>query len=235
MSENEIYKCPFQIMEQNLLPVFKEAVLLTKKVSGNPNYFKDDYKASRRLYAMALVSLAIRSANKDNDSEEQKKKNVENIDILGEGYFYKANGSLGRKENIFKRPEIEEFKKEMYKLNARYFDDTRIAECLGAVELDMAIGIWNENEPIVSVDGKVLDRERASKSSIFKYAVDDIKNDLFINRMNEMSAENKWDKKEWNANYPVIYSECKGNMEAKIAECCSAKPNMFMYDLSRKR
>ena len=72
MSQNELSKDPFKIMEHNLLPVFKEAVAVTKEISHNPNYFKDNYKASRLLYAMSMVSLAMNSLNDNNMNKKRK-------------------------------------------------------------------------------------------------------------------------------------------------------------------
>ena len=235
MSQNEQNKDPFQIMEQKLLPVFKEAVSIAKEVSHNPNYFKDDYKASRCLYAMAIVSMAINAANKNNCPNEQKKKNIERIDLYDKQYFYTENDTLGRKENIFERAEIQSFKHEMRDLHAEYFNDAHIQECIGCVEMDAAVGMWNENQAIISPEGKILDWKKASKSNIFKFAVSNIKNNMFTHKMNKASQENKWDKKAWNANYPIVNRECEKTIELEIAKYCQNKQTSPSLDLSRTR
>lgn len=235
MSQNEQQKDPFKIMEHNLLPVFKEAVAVTKEISHNPDYFKDNHRASRLLYAMSMVSLAINSLNADSKSDEQKKKNIEKMDLFGERYFYNANGSLGSKENVFQRPEIEAFKRQMRELNASYYDDNLIQQCLGAVEMDVAVGMWSENQPIVSPDGKILDWKNAAKSNIFKFAVSDIKNNMFSDKMNEQSKENNWDKKEWKKNYPIVNRECEKTLELETAKFCLKKQTPSVVGLSMTR
>lgn len=235
MSQSEILKDPFEIMEHNLLPVFKDAAAVAKEISHNPNYFKDNYKASRLLYAMSIVSLAINSVNANNKSDEQKKKNIENMDLFGERYFYNANGSLRRKENVFKRPEIETFKFQMSELHASYFDDTLVQECLGCVEMDVAVGMWRENQPIVSPDGNILDWKNAKKSNIFKFAVSDIEHNLFFRKMNEQSKENNWNKKEWNKNYSVVNRACEKAIELEISQYCVKKQRPSVVELSMKR
>ena len=235
MSQDKPQKDPFEIMEYNLLPVFKEAVAISKEISHNPNYFKDNYKASRLLYAMSMVSLAINSLNAKNKSDEQKKKNIEKMDLFEEQYFYNANGSLGRKENIFKRPEIETFKLQMRELNASFFNDALIQQCLGCIEMDVAVGMWSENQPIVSPDGKISDWKNASKSNIFKFAVSDIKNNMFYDKMNKGSKKNNWDKKEWNKNYPIVDRECEKTLELEIAKFCLKKQTSPVADLSKNR
>ncbi len=235
MSQNELSKDPFKIMEHNLLPVFKEAVAVTKEISHNPNYFKDNYKASRLLYAMSMVSLAMNSLNDNNKSYEQKKKNIEKMDLFGERYFYNADGSLGGKENVFKRPEIDAFKRLMRELNASYFDDTVVQECLGCVEMDVGVGMWGENQPIVSPDGKILDWKNASKSNIFKFAVSDIKNNMFSDKMNEQSKEDNWDKKEWKKNYPIVNRVCEKTLELEIAKFCLKKQEPSVVGLAKNR
>ncbi|MBP3686879.1 MAG: hypothetical protein J6J35_00765 [Alphaproteobacteria bacterium] len=235
MLQDEELKDPFKIMEQSLLPVFKEGVAIAKKISGNPTYFRDDYKAARRLYAMALVSLAINSVNNGSLSDDEKKKNIENIDLSNERYFYQADSEMRKKENIFKRPEIVAFKQEMKKLNAGYFDDVCVQECLGVVEADAAIGIWSEEQPVISPDGRVLDWKKAVKSNIFKFATGGLKHDLFVQKMNKASKENKWDKKEWNANYPLINRECEKIMELEITKHIKNKQCAVPLDLSKDR
>lgn len=235
MNQNNEPKDAFQIMESNLLPVFKEAVSITKEISADPNWFKENYKASRRLYAMAMVSLAIKSVTGSNISDEQKKKNIERICLNEERHFYKSDGSLGKKENIFKRPEIEAFKSEMRNLNAEYFDDAVIQECLGNFEADAAVGMWNDNQPIISADGKIFDWKRAVKSDVFQFAVKDFKDNMLVSKMNEASKENKWDKREWNKNYPIVNRECDKIIEPEIAKHCQNKQNILPLGLSKTR
>ena len=235
MQQSEQTKDPFEIMENSLLPVFKEATVVAKEIAHNPNYFKDNYKASRLLYAMAIVSLAINSLNANNKSDEQTKKNIERIDLFGERYFYNASGSLGKKENIFNRPEIENFKLQMRELNAQYFNDTIVQDCLGCVEADAAVGIWSENQPLISPDGKILDWKKAPKSNIFKFAVGNIENNMFSRKMKEQSKENKWNKKEWNKNYPIVKRECEKTLELEISKICLKKHDQSAVSLSMSR
>ena len=235
MLQNEHPKDPFEIMEHNLLPVFKEAVVVTKEISHNPDYFKDNYKASRLLYAMTMVSLAMNSLNANNKSDEQKKKNIEKMDLFGERYFYNANGSLGGRENVFKRPEIELFERQMRELKASYFDDAVIQQCLGCVEMDVAVGMWSENQPIVSSDGKILDWKKAAKSNIFKFAVSNIKNNMFSRKMEECAKENNWNKKEWNNNYSLVNRECEKTLELEIAKFCLKKQESSIAGLSMNK
>lgn len=235
MLQNEQPKDPFEIMEHNLLPVFKEAVAVTKEISHKPNYFKDNYRASRLLYAMTMVSLAMNSLNADNKSDEQKKKNIEKMDLFGERHFYNSNGTLGRKENVFERPEIEAFERQMRELNASYFDDAVVQECLGSIKADVAVGMWSENQPIVSPDGKIVDWKNAPKSNIFKFAVSDIKNNMFSRKIDEGSKKNNWNKTERNNNYPIVNRECEKTMELKIAASCFKKQGSSVVSSSMNR
>ena len=235
MLQNEQFKDPFKIMEDNLLPVFKEAVAVAKEISHNPNYFKDNYKASRLLYVMAMVSLAINSLNAHNKSDDQKKKNIEKMDLFGERYFYNAEGSLEGKENVFKRSEIKAFERQMSELNASYFDDALIQQCLGCVKMDAGVDMWHENQPIVSSDGKILNWKNAAKSNIFKFAVSDIKNNMFYEKMEERSKENNWNTEERTKNYPIVNRECEKTLELEIARYCLKKQSSSGVGLSMNR
>ena len=235
MSQNEQQKDPFEIMEHNLLPVFKEATAVAKEISHNPNYFKDDSYVSRLLYAMTMVSLAMNSLNANNISVEQKKKNIEKMDLFGERHFYNANGSLGRREIVFKRPEIEAFERQMGELNASYYDDNLIQRCIGCVKMDAGVGMWSGNQPIISPNGKILDWKNAAKSNIFKFAVSNIKNAMFFNKMDKQSKENNWDSVEWDENYPIVNRECEKTLELEIAKFCLKKQEPSVVGLSMDR
>ena len=222
-------------MEHNLLPVFKEAVAVTKEISHNPNYFKDDSYVSRLLYAMSMVSLTMNSLNANNISAEQKKKNIEKMDLFGERHFYNENGSLGRIENVFKRSEIEAFEHQMGELNASYYDDALIQRCLRSVKMDAGVGMWSGNQPVISPDGKILDWKKASKSNIFKFAVSNIKNAMFFNKMDKQSKENNWDSVEWEKNYPIVNRECEKTLELEIAKFCLKKQEPSVVGLAKNK
>lgn len=227
-------KLAFDKMEKELLPVFKDAVQLCKTISGNPDYFSD-YKAARRLYAMAITSKVIKSVNKDISSNEHKKKNIDRIDLYcKETYFYQPDGSK-KKENIFQRPEILEFQKEMKDLGASYYDDAIMHECLGSFAYDAAIGIYEGDTALISPDGNVLDWKNAKNLGIFEFASAGIKNEMFIDNMNSLSKQNNWNKKEWNKNYPVIHRECEEKMKEKFASFCTRKQqDIVLKNINKK-
>lgn len=217
----------FDKMENELLPVFAEAVNLCKDISNNPNYFQElnNYRAARKLYAMALVSKAIKLANQDITTEEHKKENINLLDLVNERRFYQADGSRGRFENIFRRSELADFQKEMKSLGAAYFDDVAIHECLGSFQYDAAVGMWKENPALISSNGNVLDWKEAKNLGIFKYASSEMKTERFVAMMDKQSKENHWDKKEWDKNYPLVNRECEKYFELKFVQYCKDKQN----------
>lgn len=225
----------FEIMEKDLLPVFAEAVKLCKKISNNQDYFKN-YKAARKLYAMALVSKAIKSVNNGVVSEEQKRENVSRLELLSHSRFYLPNGELGEKEVAFNRPEVVEFKENMRNFGANYFEDAYIQECLGSLEHDCAISMWNGEKQLLNIDGKVLDWKKAKDLSVFKFATSQIKQEMFIDLMNKRSKENKWDKKDWNNNYPLVNKECEKVIELKFAQYCLEKTEAknLIHDINKE-
>lgn len=229
MSGNEQLKDPFEIMENELLPVFKEAALIAKKISDNPNYFKDNYKEARRLYAMAVVSLAVTQAVKENNSEEAKKKNIKNLDLLSVRYFYQDDGSLKNKKNIFESPEIKDFILKMEKLHAGFFSDVHIKECLADFKFDAAVDKMYENQPVISSNGKIINWEKAPESHIFKFAVNGITNETIALKMHEK----KRNKEEWNTAYPEIVKNCNNETMSKIIEYCKNKQKLSSVNLTR--
>lgn len=218
----------FDEMEKDLLPVFAEAVKLCKKISGNQDYFRN-YKSARRLYAMALVSRVVRSINAGIDDNECKKSNIERIDLLSDRRFYKSNTELGAVENVFQRAEVVSFKENMQSLGVSYFDDAIINDCLGCLERDCAIGMWEGEKPLLNTDGKVLDWKSAKNLSVFRFASAQMKDEMFVDLMNKRSKEEKWDRKEWNKNYPLVMRGCEKALELKFAQYCQDK--IRAYDL----
>ena len=212
----------FEEMEKGLLPVFADAVKLCKKISGNQDYFKN-YKTARKLYAMALVSKVVKSVNKGVASEEQKRANIERIELYSDRKFYLQNGEIGERENIFNRQDIVDFREKMREMGASYFEDAYVQECLGCLEHDCAIGMWDGEKKLLNADGKVLDWKSAKDLSVFKFASSHMKSDMFVDLMNKRSKENKWDKKEWDKNYPIVNNECEKVMKLKFAQYCQEK------------
>ena len=93
----------FKMMEDCLLPVFSEAVKMCQEISGRGDYFSDpkNYRAGRRLYAMAFLSTAINRVNKDIVSAEHRKENIEELDLMEAGRYYQPNGLLSEKKRMF--------------------------------------------------------------------------------------------------------------------------------------
>ena len=208
----------YDIMEKELLPVFAEAVRVCKKISNDEDYFKKGYSRNT-LYSMALLSVAIKSVTKDIASDDHKKHNISRIDLLNKRHFYQPDGSLGPSENVFNRKEVVEFKKTMRKMNASFYEDAVINECLGSFEMDAAIGMWEENPALISCNGDILRSGKNENLIIFAFAAGGIKHEMFTKQMNEKSRENGWDKKQWNANYPIVNQECDTRLKAMIAAC----------------
>lgn len=220
MLQNEQQKDPFEIMEHNLLPVFKEAVSIAKKVSHNPNYFKGHYSKSRKLYAMSIVSLVINLLNADNNSDEQKKRNIKMLDVYQERPYYNADGS-SRVESIFYHPEIIKFTIQMNKLRGGYFEDVVICRCVESFKLDSGMSAFSEGQPIISPDGKILDWKRASKSAIFEFAVRDMVADMYSHEMERYKKLNEDEKMRKVENF--FWRKCEETINTKIAESCSKR------------
>lgn len=233
----------FKMMEDCLLPVFSEAVKMCKEISGRDDYFSDskNYRAGRRLYAMAFLSTAINRVNKDIVSAEHKKKNIEGLDLFEPRYFYLPSGQVSKKaEDVCHSSELMAFHLKMREMGVSYFNDAVFQDCLGSFRCDAAIGrAWEGRQPLISVDGDIVDWKKAHKLAVFKFAAAELKENMFVMQMDK---ENCWDKTERDKNYPRVNEICDKNMELKFAQYCQRqkeqseekfKQNMSRYQAGR--
>lgn len=209
----------FKMMEDCLLPVFSEAVKMCQEISGREDYFSDpkNYRAGRRLYAMAFLSTAINRVNKDIVSAEHKKKNIEMLNLVESRRYYKPNGLPSEKmENVCYNPPIY--------FGACDFEDVYFHRLLGSFRCDAAIGrAWEGRQPLISVDGDIVDWKKAHKSAIFEFVAAELKENMFVMQMDKETKENCWDKAEKDKNYPRIREICGKNMELKFAQYCQRR------------
>ena len=209
----------FKMMEDCLLPVFGEAVKMCKEISGKDDYFSDpkNYCIGRKLYAMAFLSTAINRVNKDIVSVEHKKKNIEMLNLVESRRYYKPNGLPSEKmENVCYNPPIY--------FGACDFEDVYFHRLLGSFRCDAAIGrAWEGRQPLISVDGDIVDWKKAHKSAIFEFVAAELKENMFVMQMDKETKENCWDKAEKDKNYPRIREICGKNMELKFAQYCQRR------------
>lgn len=212
----------FEKMEHELLPVFYEATKLYKKISGSELINDGDYKMARKLFAMAYVSKAIRIINKDVD-EEYMRENIKQLELLSKGHFYGKEGALKKAENVFERSELVAFRDEMTKLRANYYDRAVIQECLGCFKHDVAVGVWNGCEALITAEGNVANWNKGKDLAIFNFITSEIKNEMFWEMMREQAIAKNWDKKEVDRNYPLISRACDKILTLKFAQFCRDK------------